>query len=186
MPNHQEPLISKAEWDALNRHHEREWIDVYYPIRVWYLLLTCALYAAALIHSSHHMARLLATDHTLVDRLDAYLLFRGWFIVAVTTVGLWAYARDRHIKFIFWGLFFMSLANLISDLFIVYPERLSHPTPVFLLMFTLRMIGIAALFFCAKNTHRLPDATQRFNAFLPLQHGHWFDHHNGSSGHPRG
>lgn len=182
MPNHQNPLISQAEWDALTGHPERGQVDVYYPIRVWYLLGTCALYALALILSSHRMASLLASDHSLVDRLDAYLFFRGWFVVSATLFGLWAYARNWHLKPVFWGLFFMSLANLMSDLFMVYPERLSHPTAGFLVLFSMRLIAIVALYFCAKNTLRLPATSQRFNLFLPLRHTPWFDRRDRSSG----
>jgi hypothetical protein len=186
MSKPQKPLISQAEWAALSGHDDRGQVDVYYPIRVWYLLCTCALYAVALIHSSHRMAGLLATDHSLVDRLDAYLLFRGWFVVFATAFGLWAYARSWRLKPVLWGLFFMSLANLMSDLFIVYPERLSHPTSGFIALFLLRLIAILALYVCAKNTRRLPAVSQRFNVFLPLRHTPWFDRRERSDGHRRG
>ncbi len=185
MKHRDEPLISPAEWEALTSPGGRGRIDVYYPIRVWYLLGTCALYAVALILSSHRMASLLASDHSMVDRLDAYLFFRGWFVVCATAFGLWAYARNWRLKPVFWGLFFMSLANLVSDLFIVYPERLSHPTPGFMVLFSMRLFAIVALLFCAKNTHRVPAVGQRFNLFLPLRHTAWLDRRDRSSGHSR-
>lgn len=185
MTDHKPPLISQAEWAALTGHVDRGQVDVYYPIRVWYLLGTCALYAVALILSSHRMASLLASDHLMVDRLDAYLFFRGWFVVGATAFGLWAYARNWRLKPVFWGLFFMSLANLMSDLFIVYPERLSHPTPGFMVLFSMRLMAIVALLYCAKNTHRLPAVGQRFNLFLPMRHTAWLDRRDRSSGHSR-
>ncbi len=183
MKPRKQPLISPEEWTALTSPIGRGQVDVYYPIRVGYLVATCALYAVALILSSHRMASLLASDHSLVDRLELYLFFRGWFVVFATVFGLWAYARNWRLKSVFWGLFFMSLANLTSDLFIVYPERLSHPTAGFLVLFIMRLLAIVALFFCAKNTHRLPAKDQRFNLFLPLRHTPWFDRRSRPSGH---
>lgn len=185
MEHRKQPLISPAEWTALTSPSGRGQVDAYYPIRVWYLLGTCALYAVALILSSHRMASLLASDHSMVDRLEVYLFFRGWFVVVATCFGLWAYTRNWRLKSVFWGLFFMSLANLMSDLFIVYPERLSHPTAGFLILFSMRLLAIVALYFCAKNTHRLPADAQRFNLFLPLRHTPWFDRRNRPSGHGR-
>lgn len=179
-----EPLISHAELEALTNHRERGQVDVHYPLRVWYLIGTCALYAVALILSSRQMASFLASDHTMVDRLESYLFFRGWFVVGVTLFGVWAYARAWRVKSVFWTLFYISLTNLISDLFIVYPERLSHPTAGFLLLFTMRLLAIVALYVSAKNTHRMPDASQRFNVFMLLRHTPCFDrrrrHHNPS------
>jgi hypothetical protein len=170
-----DPLISSAEMQALMGLDRRGLTDVFFPLRVWYLIGTCALYAIGLIFSSHHMAQLLATDHTLVDRLGLYLLFRGWFVVFATLLGLWAYARAWRIRPVFWGLFLLSLTNLISDLFIVYPERLANPTWGFAFLFSLRLLAIVALFYCAKNVHRLPAPGQRFNLLLPLRHTAWLD-----------
>ena len=168
-------LISPAEMQALMGQERRGMTDIYYPLRVWYLIGTCALYAVGLIFSSHHMAQLLASDHTLVDRLSVYLLFRGWFVVVATLFGVWAYARAWRAKPVFWGLWLISLANLSSDLFIVYPERLANPTWGFAFLFMLRLLAIMALFYCAKNVHRLPSAQERFNLLLPLRQTSWFD-----------
>lgn len=170
-----ESLISEAELQALMTHQPRGRVDVYYPLRVWFLLFTCAIYAVALIFTSHHTAHVLATDHSLVDRLSLYLLFRGWFVVFATLFGLWAYARAWQVQTVFWGLFLVGTVNLISDLFIVYPERFSHPTAAFVVLFLMRLLALLALFYCAKNTQRIPDASQRFNLFLPLRHTSWFD-----------
>ncbi|MEY2621103.1 MAG: hypothetical protein RIT26_923 [Pseudomonadota bacterium] len=175
MQKSHETLISPDEWQALMGQSQRGLVDVYYPLRVWFLIGTCFMYSVALILSSHHLAHLLASDHSLIDRLGLYLLFRGWFVVVATIFGLWAYAKAWHAQPIFWGLFLISLVNLFSDLFIVYPERLSHPTWGFVTLFIWRLLAIVALFFCAKNVHRLPSAAQRFNLFLPLRHSPWFD-----------
>ncbi|MEY2805324.1 MAG: hypothetical protein RL657_2660 [Pseudomonadota bacterium] len=175
MKHHPESLVSPAELQALMGHERRGLSDVFYPLRVWYLIGTCSLYALGLIFSSHHMAQLLASDHTLVDRLSVYLLFRGWFVVFATLFGLWSYARAWRVKPVFWGLFLLSLANLTSDLFIVYPERLAHPSWGFAFLFSLRLLAIVALFFCARNVERLPAAGQRFNLLLPLRHTAWWD-----------
>ncbi len=168
-------LISPEEMQALMGEDRRGRVDVYFPLRVWYLIGTCSIYALGLIFSSHHMARLLASDLSLVDRLDAYLLFRGWFVVLATVFGLWAYARNWKTKPVFSGLFLISLVNLTSDLFIVYPERLAHPTWSFALLFAMRLLAIVALFYCAKNARRLPAPEQRFNLLLPFRHSSWLD-----------
>ncbi|MDI9332389.1 MAG: hypothetical protein QM527_13995 [Alphaproteobacteria bacterium] len=175
MDKHPETLISPEEWRALMGPSQRGRVDVYYPLRVWFLIATCAIYAVGLIFSSHHLAHLLASDPTLVDRLSVYLLFRGWFVVFATILGLWAYARGWRLRPIFWGLFLISGVNLSSDLFIVYPERLANPTWGFTALFTLRLLAIVALYFCARNLHRNPAPQQRFDLFFPLRHTAWFN-----------
>jgi hypothetical protein len=74
MKQRHDPLISPAEMQALMGEDRLGSFDAYFPLRVWYLMGTCSLYALRLIFSSQHMARLLATDLSLPDRHQRFNL----------------------------------------------------------------------------------------------------------------
>ena len=59
---------------------------------------------------------------------------------------------------------------MIFDMFNIYAEALSRPTPELTLMLFGRIIGLWFLFLCAKNASRLPvDVRDRLNLFLFLK-----------------
>ena len=59
--------------------------------------------------------------------------------------------------------------NFVSDLFILFPERLAHPTPYTTLSIIVRLILIWVMYISVRNASRMPDAKDRLNPFLMLK-----------------
>lgn len=166
-------LISPEEWQALQAQGPdpaRPLVDVWFPWRVWYLLIITSMFAAALLLSAPRMSVYLAQDPALVELLTRFLYFRGWFVVAATVLGVWAYVHQWHLSRVFGILTAISIVNLISDFFIIYPERLMQPTMGFVLQIAVRLLAMGALYVCYLNAHRVPARPDRFNILLPFRH----------------
>lgn len=166
------PIISPEEWQAL----QAEWpsaqpqaVDVWFPLRVWYLLIITALFATALLLSAPRLSVFLSQEPAWVERLTRFLYFRGWFVVGATALGLWAYTAGWQLRRVFGLLSVIGTVNLVSDLFIVYPERLSQPTLGLAFQLVLRLLAIAALYACYRNAARVPERRDRFNLWLPFR-----------------
>jgi hypothetical protein len=146
-------------------------VDVWFPLRVWFLLLITFAFASALLLTAPQMSVFLAREPALVELLTRFLYFRGGVVVAATVIGAWAYTTQWQVSRVFGLLTVISAVNLISDFFIVYPERLAHPTAGFVLQLALRLLAMTALYLCYRNAHRLPERADRFNILLPFRHG---------------
>lgn len=167
------PVISPEEWQALQSggpDQTREDVDAWFPLRVWFLLIITSMFAAALLLSAPRMSIYLAHEPALVEILTRFLYFRGAVVVVATSVGAWAYVQGWQLSRVFGLLTVVSLVNLVSDFFIVYPERLLNPTMGFVLQLALRLGAIWVLSACYRNAHRLPEPQDRFNILLPFRH----------------
>ena len=142
---------------------------MWFPLRVWYLLIITALFATALLLSAPRLSVFLSQESAWVERLTRFLYFRGWFVVGATILGLWAYTTGWQLRRIFGLLTVIGAVNLVSDLFIVYPERLSQPTFGLAFQLVLRLLAIAALYACYRNAERVPERQDRFNLWLPFR-----------------
>lgn len=172
MTKNNTPLVSAAELDALiagwgtpsNRA-----VDVYFPLRAWFLILVCLTFAIGLMLKSPQMSIFLTSDPELAKRLMPFLYFRGWFVVGALIVGLYAYLKNGYPSLMFGILTVVGCVNLVSDMFIIYPERLADPTASFTFLLMFRLLGLVCLFLCAKNSGRMPDPADRLNLLLPLK-----------------
>lgn len=152
-------------------------MDVWFPLRVWFLLLITFTFASALLLSAPQLSVFLAREPALVELLTRFLYVRGWFVVAATVIGAWAYTTRWQLSRVFGLLTVISMVNLVSDFFMVYPERLGHPTLGFALQLVLRLLAIAALYACYRNADRVPERQDRFNILLPFRHATHLNSH---------
>lgn len=87
----------------------------------------------------HGIAQTLSSDPESFERIMMYLYFRAWFIFGILMLGTYAYFKDWYPAIVFSSCFSIGSMNLISDLFTVYPERLSSPTPLLTLILLVRL-----------------------------------------------
>lgn len=166
------PIVSAAEFEALVQDWGREpYLDVdkFAPIRFWFLFALIFITAGWLLFNSNTIAQSLATDPQAVKKLQIFLYFRGWFLIVVLTIGSYAYLRNWFPSITFSIALLVSLTNLVSDIFTVYPERLANPTPFFTFLLLLRITGIWFLYLMVKNSSRFPRGRDRWNIFLPFK-----------------
>jgi hypothetical protein len=172
MTKNNTPLVSAAELDALiagwSTQSNRE-VDVYFPLRAWFLILVCLTFATGLMLKSPQMSIFLTSDPEMAKRLMPFLYFRGWFVVGVLTIGLYAYLKNWYPSLMFSILTVIGCVNFVSDMFIIYPERLANPTASFTFLLMFRLLGLVFIFLCAKNSGRMPDPADRLNLLLPLK-----------------
>lgn len=173
MKNKNTPIVSAAELEALmagwSTQSNRE-VDVYFPLRIWFLILICVTFAIGLLLSSPRMSIFLTSDPEMAKRLMPFLYFRGWFVVGVLAIGLYSYLKNWYPALMFGAMTLIGCINLVSDMFIIYPERLANPTASFTFLLMFRLLGLVSLFLCAKNSGRMPDRPDRLNLLLPLKH----------------
>ena len=117
------------------------------------------------------LARTLSKDPTEIARLGNFLYFRGWFLVLMITLGVYAYYKNWYLGLIFSAMLLVGSVNFVFDLFNVYAERLSQPTPRLTLMMLLRLTALWFLYLSVKNISRLPAGLDRFNLLLPFRRG---------------
>lgn len=172
-------LISAEELEALvsgwGASSSRD-VDVYYPLRIWFLILLCLTFATGLLFNSPYLSIFLVSEPELADRLVPFLYFRGWFVLGMLGIGLYAYLKNWYTTQVFSIFTVVGCVNLVSDLFIIYPERLAQPTTAFVVLLMARLLALGILFLNAKNARRMPDLADRLNLFLPVQDAHTQGH----------
>lgn len=172
MNKNNSPIVSKEELEALisgwQEKTSRE-VDAYFPLRIWFLILVAFSFAVGLLLNSSYMAFFMADDPELNQRLLPFLYFRGWFIVVFLIIGIYSYLRNWRTSMMFTVMTVVACVNLVSDLYIVYPERLAEMNPGFAFLLAIRLLSIYILYLCAKNASRIPNRGDRLNLLLPLQ-----------------
>jgi len=172
MSDRHSPLVSAAELEALiaNLGADSEAsTDVWTPLRFWYLAILVAVYVVALLSVPHLLAKNLSTDPLEVVRLERFLYFRGWFLLMVLSIGVYAYLRAWYTAIVFSSFLVLGVVNLLFDLFTVYPEKLANPNPLFTLLMVLRLLALWCIFLAVRNVSRLPDVKDRANLLLPFR-----------------
>ena len=171
-PEPNKPLVTAAELEALIQ----DWgavphpgVDRFFPLRFWFLFGIAALYIGWLLFAPEFLASTLSKDPVEVARLSNFLYFRGWFLVVMITLGVYAYYKNWYLGLIFSAMLLVGSVNFVFDLFNVYAERLSQPTPRLTLMLLLRLTALWFLYLSVKNISRLPQGLDRFNLLLPLR-----------------
>lgn len=172
MSDKQKPLVSVAELDALIQgwgSTPNQSIDKFFPLRFWYLSLIVSFYCIYLLFWTDAVASRMTTDPSELARMTRFLYFRGWFLLIVLAVGLYAYMQNWFPAIVFSTLFIMGCVNFVFDMFNVYFEVMSNPTPLVTLMLILRLTGLWFVYLCVKNSSRLPDVPDRMNIMLPFR-----------------
>ena len=172
MSDRQAPLVSAAELEALIANlgaDPQASIDTWTPVRVWYLGLLVGGYVMALLLAPQQVAQNLSTDPLEVIRLERFLYFRGWFLLGVFGVGLYAYLRGWYTAIVFSAFLLVGVVNLVFDLFTVYPEKLANPTPSFTVLMVLRLLALWCVYITVRNASRLPELKDRANLLLPFR-----------------
>lgn len=166
------PLVTAAELEALIQ----DWgaqphpsVDRFFPLRFWYLCGIALLYAGWLLFASDVLAQTLSKDPTEIARLSNFLYFRGWFLAVMVVLGVYAYYKNWYLGLIFSAMLLVGSVNFVFDLFNVYAERLSQPTPRLTLMMILRLTALWFMYLSVKNISRLPPGLDRFNLLLPFK-----------------
>ena len=172
MTEQQKPLVSAAELEALIQ----DWgtvpypsVDKFYPFRFWYLFLIAFGYAVWLLFAPEVVAKTLSKEPVEIARLSRFLYFRGWFLIVMMAIGVFAYYKNWYLGIIFSVMFLLGCVNFVFDLFNVYAEKLAQPTPRMTLLMLLRITALWFIYLCIKNVGRIPQISDRFNIFLPFK-----------------
>ncbi len=165
----EKPLITAAELDALIANWGSDAnapIDKFYTARLMFNVLIMLPFAIVLLFNSTDLAQSLSLDPIYVDRVEHYLYFRGWFMLLIVAIGVYSYLKSWYTAIYFSFCFVAGSVNFVSDLFILFPERLAHPTPYTTLSLIVRLILIWVMYISVKNANSMPDAKDRLNPFL--------------------
>lgn len=173
MVDKQKPLVSAAELDALimswGENPTAPPIDKYFPLRFWFLAPLTLFYGFWLLFFTEQVAHLMTSDPSELIRMGRFLYFRGWFLTAVFIIGVYSYLKNWYMGIVFASLFLVGCVNLVFDLFNIYAEVLSNPTPRVTLMLIARIAGLWFTFLSLKNSSRIPELKDRFNPLLPFR-----------------
>lgn len=167
------PLVSVQELEALMGGWGESLgpasVDKFFPLRMYILLFFCLCAITVLLFFTDSVAADLSNSIEKANDFKAYIYFRGWFILVLTLVVFNAYRSGQYVAIIFGVILIIASMNFISDLFIVYADRLKNITPYFTLMLLGRLIALWFLFLGIKNVKRLPEKGQRFDILLPFR-----------------
>lgn len=166
------PLVSAAELEALIQDwgaapHQK--IDRFFPIRFWYLALAVLAAAVWLLLDSSDIAQGLSKNPDNVARLQNFLYFRGWFLLGMAWIGIYAYVRNWYPAIVYSVMLLIGLTNLVNDIFNVYGEQLADPKPFFTFFLLVRISLLWVLYMSVKNASRLPAVQDRLNPLLPFR-----------------
>lgn len=169
------PLVSAEELEALIQ----DWgampsqsVDKFFPTRFLYAFVVILSAALWLLFGSASLAQSLTADPLNQVRLQNFLYFRGWFMLSALILGSYSYLRNWYPGIVFSAALIAGLTNLVSDIFMIYPERLANPTPLFTVLLLVRMILLWVLYMSVKNASRMPEIKDRTNLFLPFKRSH--------------
>ena len=166
-------MITAAELEALIQglgELPYNSIDKLFPFRFWCVLAIAFFYCCFLLFWRDVALQRMTSDPVDAIRMGHFMYFRGWFIAFLMLSASYAYIRNWFPAIVFSAIFLVACVNMIFDMFNIYAEALSRPTPELTLMLFGRIIGLWFLFLCAKNASRLPvDVRDRLNLFLFLK-----------------
>lgn len=172
MSERHSPLVSAAELEALIANLGASTdavVDRWTPWRFWYLACIVSCYVVWLLLWPQLVAQNLSSDALEIVRLERFLYFRGWFLLIVLGLGLYAYLRAWYTAIVFSAYLVLGAVNLLFDLFTVYPEMLANPTPAFTVLMALRLLALWSVFLTVRNASRLPAVKDRANILLPFR-----------------
>lgn len=148
------PLVSAEELEALIQgwgEMPSQSVDKFFPARFFYAFLVIFSAAIWLLFDTNRLAQSLTADPLNQARLQNFLYFRGWFMICGLALGSYSYLRNWYPAIFFSAALLAGLTNLVSDMFMVYPERLANPTPLFTVLLLARMILLWVLYMSVKT-----------------------------------
>ncbi|MEK7344440.1 MAG: hypothetical protein AAB176_02000 [Pseudomonadota bacterium] len=170
--NENKPLVSAVELDALIQGwgaFPNQSIDTYFPLRSWFILLLSGAYALRLLFFPEVVAANFSSEAIEIARLSKFLYFRGWFLISVIGLAAYAYFKDWYMGILFFCILLVGCVNFIFDLFNIYAEQLSKPTPLLTLVLLVRLFILWLLYINLKNTSRMPQGWDKINVLLPFK-----------------
>jgi hypothetical protein len=135
-----EPLVSAAELEALihgwGGNTQAKSVDKFFAWRIWFVLFVVGCYAIALLFFPGKLAQNLSIHQLEIDRITNFLYFRGWFLVIGLSFVTFCYVKNWYFGIVLCAVALLASVNLVFDLFNVYSEKLSDPSPSRLLKYS--------------------------------------------------
>lgn len=171
--NKDEPLVSAAELEALihgwGGNTQAKSVDKFFALRYWFVCLVATSYAIALLFFPGKIAQNLSIHQVEVDRITNFLYFRGWFLVIALSFVTFCYVKNWYFGIVLCAIALLASVNLVFDLFNVYAEQLSNPSPRLTFFLLIRLVCLSFVFLAIKNISRMPVGEGRLNIFLPFK-----------------
>lgn len=168
-----EPLVSAAELEALihgwGGNIQAKSVDKFFGLRYWFVCLVAASYAIALLFFPGKLAQNLSIHPVEIARITNFLYFRGWFLVITLTFVTFCYVKNWYFGIVLCAVALLASLNLVFDLFNVYAEKLSDPTPTLTFLMLIRLVSLSFVFISIKNISRMPVGEGRLSIFLPFK-----------------
>jgi hypothetical protein len=168
-----EPLVSAAELEALihgwGSKTQAKSVDKFFALRYWFVCLVAASYAIALLFSPGKVAQTLSVHPVEIARITNFLYFRGWFLVIALSFVTFCYVKNWYFGIVLCAIALLASVNLVFDLFNVYAEQLSNPSPRLTFLLLIRLVCLSFVFLAIKNISRMPVGEGRLSIFLPFK-----------------
>lgn len=168
-----EPLVSAAELEALihgwGSNSKEKNVDKFFPMRYWFVCFVAGSYAIALLFFPGDVAKNLSIHQVEIDRITNFLYFRGWFLVIALSFVTFCYVKNWYFGIVLCAVALLASVNLVFDLFNVYAEQLSNPSPRLTFLFLIRLVCLSFVFISIKNISRMPVGQGRLSIFLPFR-----------------
>lgn len=169
----EEPLVSAAELEALihgwGGNPQTKNVDKFFAFRYWFVCFVAGCYAIALLFFPGKVAQNLSIHPVEIARITNFLYFRGWFLVIALSFVTLCYVKNWYFGIVLCAVALLASVNLVFDLFNVYAEKLSDPSPRFTFFLLIRLLCLSMVFIGIKNISRMPVGEGRFSIFLPFK-----------------
>lgn len=168
-----EPLVSAAELEALihgwGADTQPKNVDKFFAFRFWFVFFVASSYAIALLFFPGKLAQNLSVHQFEIDRITNFLYFRGWFLVIALSFVTFCYVKNWYFGIVLCAVALLASVNLVFDLFNVYAEKLSEPSPRLTFFLLIRLLSLSMVFISIKNISRMPLGEGRFSIFLAFK-----------------
>lgn len=168
-----EPLVNPAELEALihgwGANTQAKNMDKFFPFRYWFVCFVAGCYVIALLFFPDKVAQSLSVHPVEIVRITNFLYFRGWFLAISIVIVTFCYVKNWYLGIVLCAVVLIASVNLVFDMFNVYAEKLSNPSPWFTFLLLIRILCLSMFFISIKNISRMPLSEGRFNIFLPFK-----------------
>lgn len=173
MMKERKPLLSAEELEALMQGWgagPHQTVDRFFPVRIVWLVVLSLAHVAWLLFDHMDLAMTLTKDGLYLQRLQTFLYFRGWFLATLVGLGFYSYLQNWYPAIVSSAILLLGCMNLLSDMFVIYAERLASPTPLFTTLLLLRVSALWLMYMNVRNASRMPARKDRLNVLLPFRH----------------
>lgn len=129
--------------------------DRYAVVRFWLLVVITLVYGYVLLFNTTALIHA-DSNSAIFQKLQVYLYIRGWFLLAMVSIGVYAYIRNSYYALVMLVLFGAATINFFSDLALIYADWMNSPTAGFTVFLMLRLLAMLMLFQSVRNANRLP------------------------------